>query len=120
MKRTGRNLDYANKGELSVRRNPQGIVFKVFVQPKSSQNMIVGLHGDALKVKLTAPPVDNAANMMCVKFLAKALKVPKSSLDIIAGHTGRNKQVLLKAGHSGITAEEYNRLEQLIEKIACS
>jgi uncharacterized protein (TIGR00251 family) len=79
--------------------------------------MIVGLHGDALKIKLTAPPVDNAANAMCVKFLAKALSVPKSSIDIIAGHTSRNKQVLLKTGKDGITAKEYHRLEQLIENL---
>jgi uncharacterized protein (TIGR00251 family) len=117
MKRTGINLDCANKDGFSIRRSPQGIVFKVFVQPKSSQNMIVGLHGDTLKIKLTAPPVDNAANMMCLKFLAKALNLPKSSLDIIAGHTSRIKQVLLKAGPGSITAQEYNRLEQLVEKL---
>ena len=111
-------MDNANKGGLSVRRNPQGIVFKVFVQPKSSQNMIVGLHGDALKIKLTAPPVANAANMMCLKFLAKTLKVPKSSLAIIAGHTSRQKQVLLKADPSDITAEEYHRLKQLVVNLA--
>ena len=110
-------MDSANKDSLSVRRNPEGIVFKVFVQPKASKNMIVGLHGDALKIKLTAPPVDNAANLMCVKFLAKALNVTKSSLDIIAGHTSRNKQVLLKAGQARMTANEYNRLEQLVEKL---
>ena len=111
-------MDSANKDSLSVRRNPEGIVFKVFVQPKASKNMIVGLHGDALKIKLTAPPVDNAANLMCVKFLAKALNVTKSSLDIIAGHTSRNKQVLLKTGQASITAEAYKRLEQLVEKLA--
>jgi len=103
-----------------MRRNPEGIIFKVFVQPKSSKNIIVGLHGDALKIKLTAPPIENAANAMCVKFLAKALSVSKSSINIIAGHTSRNKQVLLKADTVGITAKEYDRLEQLIEKIARS
>lgn len=118
MRPKGINSDFANKDGLNFRRTSQGIVFKVFVQPKSSQNMIVGIHGDALKIKLTAPPVANAANMMCLRFLAKTLNVPKSALDIIAGHTSRKKQVLLKAGSSGITAEEYNRLEQLIEKIA--
>jgi hypothetical protein len=102
-----------------MRRIPEGIIFKVFVQPKSSKNIIVGLHGDALKIKLTAPPIENAANAMCVKFLAKALSVSKSSIDIIAGHTSRNKQVLLKAGTGGITAKEYHRLEQLIENLAC-
>ena len=101
-----------------MRRNPEGIIFKVFVQPKSSKNIIVGLHGDALKIKLTAPPVENAANAMCVKFLAKALSVSKSSIEIIAGHTSRNKQVLLKTGQASITAEAYKRLEQLVEKLA--
>jgi len=102
-----------------MRRIPEGIIFKVFVQPKSSKNIIAGLHGDALKIKLTAPPIENAANAMCVKFLAKALSVSKSSIDIIAGHTSRNKQVLLKADMVDITAKEYHRLEQLIENLAC-
>jgi len=112
------NLDGANKVGLSIRRHPEGIIFKVFVQPKSSKNMIVGLHGDALKIKLTAPPVENAANAMCLKFLAKALRVSKSSLDIIAGQTGRNKQVLLKTDRSAISEEDYNRIAQRIEELA--
>jgi uncharacterized protein (TIGR00251 family) len=107
-------LDSTAKGGLSIRRHPAGIIFKIFVQPKSARNMIVGLHGDALKIKLTAPPVDNAANALCIKFLAKALGVAKSSLDIIAGHTSRTKQVLLRADTDGLTVNEYRRLEQLI------
>ena len=59
-----------------------GITFKVFVQPRSSRNMIVGSHGDALKVKLTAPPVGGAANRMCITFFSKILGVPKSYLEI--------------------------------------
>ncbi|MEJ2169053.1 MAG: DUF167 domain-containing protein [Desulfobacterales bacterium] len=121
MKRTAMNRDSANKGGLIVRRHPEGVVFKVFVQPKSSKNAVVGLHGDALKIKLTAPPVDNAANAMCVKFLAKVLSVSKSSVEIIAGHTSRNKQVLLKADQRSTAAGEYKHLEQLVEKLAgCS
>lgn len=120
MKRTGINQDSANKGGLIVRRHPEGVVFKVFVQPKSSKNAVVGLHGDALKIKLTAPPVDNAANAMCVKFLAKVLRVSKSSVEIIAGHTSRNKQVLLKADQRSIAAGEHKHLAQLVEKLAGS
>jgi len=61
---------------LFIREHPEGIVFKVFVQPRSSKNQIVGAHGDALKVKVTAPPVAGAANRMCLKFLAKNLSDP--------------------------------------------
>ena len=81
---------------LFVKENSQGIIFKVYVQPKSSRNMISGLHGDAVKVKITAPPVDGAANKMCIQYLAKCLMVPKSSVEIISGHNSRTKRVLVK------------------------
>ncbi len=99
---------------ISIQKNCRGIVFKVLVQPRSSQNLLVGLHDDALKVKLTAPPVNNAANRMSIKFLAKALGVPKSSLEIVSGHHSRNKQVLLHSGRTNISETEYSRLKQLI------
>ena len=99
---------------ISIRKNSRGVVFKVLVQPRSSQNMLVGLHNDALKVKLTAPPVNNAANRMMIQFLAKALSVPKSSLEIVSGHNSRKKQVLLHSIRAKISEEEYSRLKQLI------
>ncbi|MGB9441101.1 MAG: DUF167 domain-containing protein [Desulfobacterales bacterium] len=102
---------------ISIRKNSRGVVFKVLVQPRSSQNIIVGLQDDALKVKLTAPPVNNAANRMIIQFLAKALAVPKSSLEIVSGHNSRNKQVLLHAGRTNISEKEHNRLKQLILKL---
>ncbi|UCG08925.1 MAG: YggU family protein [Desulfobacterales bacterium] len=100
---------------ISIRKHPQGIIFKVFVQPRSSKNMIVGLHDDALKIKLTAPPVDNAANKMTIKFLAKSLGVSNSLIEIIAGHTSRTKQVLLRAEQSKITEQKRNHLKNLIK-----
>ena len=99
---------------LHIQKNPRGVVFKVLVQPRASNNMFAGLHDDALKVKLTAPPVNNAANRMIIKFLAKALGVPKSSLEITAGHTSRNKQVLLHSDRPDLSEKEYRRLKQLI------
>ena len=102
---------------LKIRKNPDGVIFKVFVQPRSSKNTICGLHGDALKIKLTAPPVDNAANQMCTKFLAKLLGVPKSSIEILSGQTGRTKQVLLRSNQAYISGQEYNRLTLLIQKL---
>ncbi|UCH22791.1 MAG: DUF167 domain-containing protein [Deltaproteobacteria bacterium] len=79
-----------------IRHHPQGVLFKVFVQPRSSKNQISGIHGDALKIKLTAPPVNGAANALCVTYLAKCLNVPKSSLEIISGHAGRIKKILYR------------------------
>ena len=104
--------------EAYIRDHPQGIMFKVFVQPRSSKNRITGLHGDAVKIKLTAPPVDGAANKMCIQYLAKCLDVQKSSLDILSGHTGRTKYVLLRTteGISGLTGKK--RLKNLIESLS--
>jgi uncharacterized protein len=79
-----------------ITEKPEGIILTVFIQPRSSKNMIAGLHGDALKIKLTAPPVNNAANKMCIQYLSKQLKVAKSSLNIVAGHTSRLKQILVR------------------------
>jgi hypothetical protein len=81
---------------LELKERPDGWVLKVFVQPRSAANRIVGLHGDAMKIKLTAPPVDNAANQMCMAFLAKCLEIPKTRLEIVAGGSGRAKQILVR------------------------
>jgi uncharacterized protein (TIGR00251 family) len=105
---------------LSIQKNPRGAVFKVLVKPRSFKNMLTGIRDDALEIKLTAPPVNNAANRMCIKFLAKTLDVPKSSLEIISGHTSRNKRVLLYADRTDISEKEYRRLKQLILNLASS
>jgi len=76
-----------------IQKKKQGLVFKIQVLPGSSKNAIVGVLGDALKIKLKAPPVDGAANKMCVGFFSKILKVPKSSIKIISGHKSKKKQI---------------------------
>jgi hypothetical protein len=91
---------------LQIKEKKEGIVFKIQVQPRSSKNMLVGLMGDALKIKLTAPPVDNAANKLCIEFLAGSLKVSKSMLQIVSGHTNKIKQVLLRYPANCKTDEE--------------
>jgi uncharacterized protein (TIGR00251 family) len=100
-----------------IREHPEGIVFKVFVQPRSSKNQIVGAHGDALKVKVTAPPVAGAANKMCLKFLAKSLSIPQLLLEIITGHNSRTKQVLFRSEHTPPSEKEKRRLRHSIEKL---
>lgn len=78
---------------IDVQKTADGVVFKVFVQPRSSKNMVSGAHGDALKIKLTAPPVDGAANKMCVGFLSDFLNVPKSRIEIVSGQSSRSKRI---------------------------
>ena len=103
---------------LFLQEKPQGIFFKVFVQPKSSKNMITGIYGDAIKIKLTAPPVDGAANKMCIKFLAKCFKIPKTSLEIISGHTSRTKYLLFKQKHNNKDKrEEVERFKKVFEQL---
>lgn len=101
-----------------LKETSQGIVLKVFVQPRSAQNMIAGQHGDALKIKLTAPPVDGAANKMCIQYLSKFLKVPKSALEIISGHSSRTKRILLRYGDGKNTGgSEQKRIRFLIASV---
>lgn len=58
--------------------------------------MVAGLFGDALKIRLTAPPVEGAANSMCIKYLSKRLSVPPYLLEIVSSHSGRTKYVLFR------------------------
>ena len=104
---------------LSIRETPSGLVFKLMVQPRSSKNAVVGLHGDALKIKLTAPPVEGKANRACIGFLAKCLGVAKSDIAIVSGHSGRTKQVLLAlADRDPARMGEKVRLEQALLELA--
>jgi len=78
---------------MKVYKTKDGIIFKVRVQPKSSKNEVCGLYQDALKVKLTAPPVEGKANKALLNFIADCLEIKKSQVEIVAGHTGRLKTI---------------------------
>ncbi|MDD4169121.1 MAG: DUF167 family protein [Desulfotomaculaceae bacterium] len=78
---------------LFIKEKEDGVVFKVRVQPRASMNKLVGLHGDALKIRLTAPPVEGEANEACRTFLAGLLSVARSQVSITSGSTGRNKTI---------------------------
>ncbi len=76
---------------------PDGsLLIRLRVQPKASKNEIAGLHDDALKLRLTTPPVEGRANKAVIAFLAKRLHLPKSSVTIKSGLQNRNKQVLIQ------------------------
>jgi uncharacterized protein len=78
---------------ISIREHADGVTFAVRVHPRAKKNAITGEVGEALKVSLTAPPVDGKANEACVEFFAGLLKVPRASVSIAAGLTSRNKVV---------------------------
>lgn len=70
-----------------------GVELAILVQPRASRTEVVGPQGDALKVRLAAPPVDGEANEELIRCLAKALGVPKRAVTILSGATGRRKRV---------------------------
>jgi len=84
-----------------IQETPEGVIFKAVIQPRGSRNEIVGLKGDALKIRLTAPPVQGAANKMCIEFLAKSLKVRKSDVEIVRGQSSRTKQIMVRGATPG-------------------
>jgi uncharacterized protein len=90
---------------INLNESPTGITFAVKVHPRARKNAVTGEVGDALKVALTAPPVDGKANEACIDFLAKLLKVPRSSVTIASGHSSRNKVIRI----AGLSAEEVRR-----------
>lgn len=79
----------------AVCQTDSGLVLRLYIQPKASRDAIVGLHGDELKVAITAPPVDGQANAHLTKYLAKQFRVAKSQVIIEKGELGRHKQVLI-------------------------
>ncbi|MGA7731767.1 MAG: DUF167 domain-containing protein [Chloroflexia bacterium] len=70
-----------------------GVSIRVYVAPRASANKVLGLHNGALKIALTAPPVEGAANKALVEFLAKVLGVPRSAVALLAGESSRHKVV---------------------------
>ena len=80
-------------GRLRLTESPEGVIFKIHVQPRASRNEICGIHGDELKLRLTAPPVDDAANRLCLEFLANFLQVARSRVTITSGAKSRHKTI---------------------------
>jgi uncharacterized protein len=66
---------------------------KLHVQPRASRSEVTGMHGDSVRIRLAAPPVDNAANEALVAFVAAVLGLPKRQVRLVAGATSRMKQV---------------------------
>jgi uncharacterized protein (TIGR00251 family) len=90
---------------IPIHESTDGVTFAVKVHPRARKNAITGELGDALKLALTAPPIDGRANEACIEFFAKLLKVPRSSVTIASGQTGRNKVIRV----AGMSARELRK-----------
>ena len=93
-----------------LRQTDAGVEIFLYVQPRASRNKVVGLQGEELKVSLTAPPVDGAANKACCAFLAKLCSLPKSSVKLVSGETSRHKRLLLEGA-------DFQKVRCLIENL---
>ncbi len=78
-----------------LRPEPGGVVLSVKLQPRASANEIGQPLGNELRIKVTAPPVDAAANEALVRFLAEALDCPRRHVELLRGHTSRHKVIKL-------------------------
>lgn len=83
-------------GQTWGRQTGAGVLLSIHVQPKAARTACVGLHGDAVKIRVAAPPVDGAANDELLRFLADSLALPRRAVVLQAGDTSRHKQVLLQ------------------------
>ncbi len=73
--------------------DPDGVTLRLHIQPGAKKTEVVGLHGEALKIRLAAPPVDGKANACLIGFLADRLGVAKASVSLVSGESSRAKRV---------------------------
>lgn len=88
------------KSMVAIRETGDGVTFAVRVHPRAKKDAITGEIGEALKISLTAPPIEGRANEACIAFLAELLNVPRSSVTIASSQNSRNKLIRV-AGISG-------------------
>ncbi len=95
-----------------IEKTTTGATFRVRVQPGASNNEIVGLQQDTLKVRISAPPVKGKANKALINLLAKELGVKKSEIEILSGHTSRIKTIrVIGEGRTG--------LKKMMDRLRC-
>jgi len=99
---------------IKLTESPAGTTFAVKVHPRAKKTAITGEVGNALKLALTAPPVDRKANEACIDFFARLLKVPRSSVTIASGQSSRNKVIRV----AGLSAEEL-RMRLAASRCSC-
>ena len=93
---------------LDAREIAGGVRFQVRLQPRASKNEIVGLQGTALKVRVTAPPVEGMANESLIELISSALRISRRNVCIVSGSASRTKVVEVK----GISLEAVQRIAE--------
>ena len=88
-----------------IEQSSDGVSFAIRVHPRARRERISGVLGDAVKLEITAPPVEGKANSACLDFFANFLKVPRSSVTIAAGLSSRNKVIRV----TGVSAAAVER-----------
>ncbi len=101
-------VDYA-----FIKFQNQAAVISILLVPRASSNRICGVHGDRLKIAVTAPPVDGEANAEVQQFLAKIFGISQSQVSIVRGHTSKRKDVCLQIARDSL----YARLEVLLSDV---
>ncbi len=91
-----------------VQDTAKGAILTIHIQPKASRTELAGLYGEALKIRVAAPPVEGAANTELTRFLAKQLGVAQSAVEICSGAGARHKRVLLKGVSSERVRSAFN------------
>lgn len=79
-----------------LRENAAGVVLTLHIQPGAKTTTLAGQHGEALKIRLAAPPVDGRANAALIDFLAETLAVPRARVSLISGHSARAKRIRIE------------------------
>jgi uncharacterized protein len=81
---------------LYIKETEHGVIFHIHVVPRSSKCEVAGVRDDALKLKITAPPVEGQANTECVRFLSDILGIRKKQVSIVSGHKSKKKTIAIE------------------------
>ncbi len=88
-----------------LKETKDGVIFNLKISPNSSKNEIIKCDDGGVKVKITAQPVDGKANKALLEFLSKQFKIAKTSIEIVKGHTGKDKTILIKTSDDEIISK---------------
>ena len=81
---------------VNIKETAEGVIIQVHVVPRSARSEVAGFQGDALKIRITAPPVEGQANAECIRFLSDILGIKKKQVRILSGHKSKKKTVAIE------------------------